>query len=464
MSETNTMTKQEKKLAKKNDPNRLGFGHLMLWKSSDIAQAWVSLLSLNYLTIYASDTLGISVALVGTLLLASKIIDAFTDIFAGWLIDNTNTRFGKGRPYELCIFGMTICTILMFTTSEAWSMTVKCAWIFCMYTLTFSVFSTLRAAGSSPYTIRHFKNNKTVITKMSSYGGIIIMICSMIVSMIFPTIMATIATSASGWSRAIMIIMVPASLIAVLRFIFCKEDDGTVTESSHQKISLQEIFTMLKRNKYVWVYAIIMLCYNIMTNLAVGTYYFKWVIGDVRLMGVTSASSVILLPLMLVFPKLMKKFGSMSKMIGVFCLISIAGFAIVFFSNTNPIGVIIGYMIGYIAVLPLIYYGILFIMNICTYNEMIGMARMEGSSNSVSSFMSKFGAALGSYITGMLLAAAGYISEAGVTSQPDSAIFMIRVDYALVPAIMLVIIFVCCRIFAKLEPKVEEFNAKKAQA
>ena len=124
------------------DPNRLGFGRLLAFKSSDISAAWINVIMLNFLSIYASDTLGINVATIGTLLLASKIVDAFTDVFAGWLVDNTHTKWGTGRTYEPAIIGMTICTVLLFAAKPEWTTTAKCAWIFMMYTFTFSIFST----------------------------------------------------------------------------------------------------------------------------------------------------------------------------------------------------------------------------------------------------------------------------------------------------------------------------------
>lgn len=141
---------------KKNDPNHLGFGRLMAWKSSDIAMAGLNVIVLGYLSIYCSDTLGIAPAVVGTVLMVSKIIDAFTDIFAGWLVDNTHTKLGKGRPYELAIVGVMLCSLGLFSGSPAWSNTLKVVWIFCMYTLVFSIFTTLRGAANTPYTIRHF--------------------------------------------------------------------------------------------------------------------------------------------------------------------------------------------------------------------------------------------------------------------------------------------------------------------
>lgn len=449
------------KAKKVKKADKLGFGRLMLWKSSDVSAAWINVITLNYLTIYASDTLGLNVGIVGTLLLVSKIVDAFTDILAGWLVDNTHTKWGKARPYEICIIGMTVCSVLLFAGRPEWSNGVKFAWIFFMYTLVFSVFSTLRGAAGNPYTIRHFSNNPILIRKVASYGSIITMAASMVMNVVFPILMGRIATTASGWTAAVAIVMIPAALIGVLRFIFCKEDPAVDAESKQEKIRFHEIITLFKRNKYVWYFAIIMLCYNIITNLSVGSYYFKWVVGNIEMAGSLSVVSVVLLPLMFFFPTIMKKIGSMGKMIAAFCIIGIAGYLICFFSGSFLPGVLIGYVMGQFATLPLAYYGVLFIMNICTYNEMLGMPRMDGSSGILSNFASKTGAALGSWITGILLMLAGYISAENATSQPASALIMIRADFALVPAILLVVIALCCLAFSKLEKKAEAFEAER---
>ena len=448
------------------DPNRLGFGRLLAFKSSDISAAWINVIMLNFLSIYASDTLGINVATIGTLLLASKIVDAFTDIFAGWLVDNTHTRWGTGRTYEPAIIGMTICTVLLFAAKPEWTTTAKCAWIFMMYTFTFSIFSTLRAAGANPYTIRHFSNNPVLLKKVASYGGIITMFGSIIVSTAFPVLMAKVATTAAGWTRAVLIVMIPATLIGLLRFLICKEDPKVGAGEEHVKVNLKEIFTLFKKNKYVWLFAAIMLSYNIITNLAVNTYYFKYIVGNTAQMGLLSIFGIVLLPLMLTFPAIMKKIGTMGKMIAIFCAIGIVGYVICFFSKGFVPGVLAGYLLGTLATLPIAYYGVLFIMNICNYNEMIGLPRMEGSSSILSNFATKFGAAIGAYVTGLLLSLGGYISTSGeeVVAQPASALFMIRFDFALIPAILLVVIALCCLAFSRLEPKAEAFeNEKKAK-
>lgn len=261
-------------MAKTKNADHLGFGRLMIWKSSDIAAAGLNVIVLTYLTMYCTDSLGISAGIVGTLLLASKVIDAFTDIFAGWLVDNTHTRLGKARPYEIAIVGMMLCSLGLFAGNPEWSNTFKLAWVFFMYTMVFSVFSTLRNAAVNPYTIRHFSNNRTLITKVASYGGIITMAGSMTVSILFPRVMGKLATSAGGWTKAVAIFIIPLTLISVLRFIFCKEDPAVDGDPKEFKpVKLGEIFAMFRRNKYVWLYSIIMLCYNISTSLAVSTYY-----------------------------------------------------------------------------------------------------------------------------------------------------------------------------------------------
>ena len=152
----------------------------------------------------------------------------------------------------------------------------------------------------------------------------------------------------------------------------------------------------------------------------------------------------------------------MGKMIAAFSIIGIVGYVVVFFSGANTIGVYAGYLLATLAGLPIAYYGILFVMNICNYNERIGLRRMEASSSTLANFCSKLGAALGSYVTGLVLFIGGYISEADAT-QPQSAIMAIRIDYAIVPILFMVVIAVCSLAFSKLEKDNEKYLAEKKE-
>lgn len=64
--------------------------------------------------IFCTNVLGMNSALVGTLLMVSKLFDGFTDLLAGFLIDNTKSKWGKARPYEIAVIGVWGCSVLLF--------------------------------------------------------------------------------------------------------------------------------------------------------------------------------------------------------------------------------------------------------------------------------------------------------------------------------------------------------------
>ena len=114
----------EKPKDKKED--RVSFKRMVLWNSRGISLG-ANMLTIGFLSIYCTDTLKVPAATVGILLMASKIIDAVTDMIAGYIVDRTNTRLVRGRPYELCIIGVWLCTWLMFSCPPSLSIAVKCA-------------------------------------------------------------------------------------------------------------------------------------------------------------------------------------------------------------------------------------------------------------------------------------------------------------------------------------------------
>ena len=213
-------------MAKNKQPkaDRLPLGKFLAWKSSDITSAGVFLIVTTYMTMFCTDHLGMAPLVVGNIILISNVIDFFTDLLAAYVIDNTKSKWGKARPYELGAVGMTVCATLIFATPSGWNDTLKIVWVFCMYTFLFGVFNTFRSTANVPYLIRAFDNNRTLIGKVSSYGGIVTTMGSMVVSLTFPKLMASLATSDGGWTTLSLIYMIPLTLLGLLRFIFVKEN------------------------------------------------------------------------------------------------------------------------------------------------------------------------------------------------------------------------------------------------
>jgi hypothetical protein len=280
---------------------------IFAWKSRDVSIAAVNVVA-GFLTIFCTDTLGMPAALAGTLFLISKVFDGVTDLFAAYIIENTNTRLGKARPYEFSIIGAWLCTFLLFCASPEWSMIAKSIWVCAMYTFVFSIFNTLLLAGQTPYALRAFPRRQ-VVTKVFSYGGIVTMLGSMIVAVSFPMVMAKLATNPAGWRQMIAMYAVPLLLIGLLRLIFVKEVVKTDADAA-ERVPVKKILTMLKSNKYVWLLGGMNGFFNVVVGLNVTAYFFRYVIGNLALMGPMQMISMVMLLAMFVMPQLTKRFST----------------------------------------------------------------------------------------------------------------------------------------------------------
>src|SRR5699024_8797976 len=53
----------------------------------------------SFVTIYLTDTVGMAAGIIGTMMLIVRIFDGVTDIFMGSIIDKTNSKMGKAKPW-----------------------------------------------------------------------------------------------------------------------------------------------------------------------------------------------------------------------------------------------------------------------------------------------------------------------------------------------------------------------------
>lgn len=421
----------KEKRVKATNPNKIGVVKFMGWQSRGASLACITIV-MGYLMIFCTDTLGLSAGTVGTLMMVSKVFDGISDFIACYIIDNTHTRWGKGRPYEFCIIGVWVCTMLLFYTPTGWSTIVKCIWVFVMYTMVFSVFSTLLFSAQTPYMIRAFDDNPQKIAKVGALGGIVIMVVAMVVSVSFPVLMGKMATSPQGWRTLITIYALPLMVIGMFRFILVKENPEIDLAAGESKVKVSDIITCLRKNKYVWMFAGMVGAYTVTTGFGAASYYFTYVVGDISMMGVITMLGVVTLPVMFVFPTLMKKFSA-SQMIFIGAGIGAVGYLILFFAKANMPMLVAGTILMGVGQFPVAYLQANIIMQLADYNEFIGLPRMDSSVGVVAGALSKVGAGIGSGITGLFLGLAGYAGAA--TVQSESAIFAIRALYSIAPMI-----------------------------
>lgn len=454
---------KEKKVKAPN-PNKIGVVKFMGWQSRGASLACITIV-MGYLMIFCTDTLGLSAGVVGTLMMVSKVFDGVSDFIACYIVDNTRTKWGKGRPYEFCIIGVWVCTMLLFYTPQGWSTVVKCIWVFVMYTMVFSVFSTLLFSAQTPYMIRAFDDNPQKIAKVGALGGIVIMILAMVVSVSFPVLMGKMATSPQGWRTLITIYALPLMVIGMFRFILVKENPKIDLAAGESKVKVRDIVTCMRKNKYVWLFAGMVGTYTVTTGFGAASYYFTYVVGDIKLMGVITMLGVVTLPVMFVFPALMKKFSA-SQMIMIGAGIGAVGYLILFLAKANMPMLVAGTILMGIGQFPVAYLQANIIMQLADYNEFIGLPRMDSSVGVVAGALSKVGAGIGSGITGLLLGVAGYAGAAAV--QSDGAILAIRALYSIAPMICVLLMGFFAIKMQPLDKKGQEITAaleeKRAKA
>ena len=369
------MTKEEK-LARKQQrkAEKVGLGKLILWNSSSCSVA-LSTLMLGYATFYCTDVLQLAPALVGTLFMVSKIFDSFTDIVAGFIVDRTQTRWGKGRPYEIFMLFLWLSTWLLFSCPTSFATAAKCIWIFCMYTFMNSICVTFLNANNVVYMVRAFEN-KEQQSKIVGYGSIFTMAGAMVFNVLFPTAMAKVGTDAVGWSRLVGMIAIPLTAIGMLRILTIPEKFTPVSEKNGEQTHLKDLLPLLKESRPVLIICMVRFVQNIATGLGVGTYYWQYIIGNLGMMGVASVTTILVLPLAFALPVLRKKFG-MAGMSVIGILVGCIGYLATFFAGGNMVFFIVAALLVSAGAVPLNMMFNMFIADVADYNEFFGESQMH---------------------------------------------------------------------------------------
>ncbi len=452
-----------KKQEKQRDPMAPNLKECLLWNSRQVSQA-MNIVIMGFLSMYCSDVLGVNIALVGTLLMVSKIFDGFTDIIAGYIIDRTNTKLGKGRPYELCIIGYWVCTVLMFSCPPGWELPVKCAWILIMYALINSIFGTLLGSSIVPYSVRAFNSERKYVA-YGSYGGLMSMLGAMIINIVFPMMMANLGTSEGGWTEMVLIFAVPCTVIGLLRFFFIPEKYDI--DAKTDKIILRDVWECLKSNKHIYPVAIMVLIYNLVANMGVTTYYFTYIVGDVGKMGLISTLAVLMIPFLALAPQIMKKV-SVRNLCFIGFVMCMFGYTLNWFAKDSiPLLLFAGVFTG-LGVLPVNMFNTLMIYDCADFNEWQDRPRMEATLGVIPGLGQKIGSALGAFFMGILLNMSGYISTTGsqAATQPASAITMIRLLMSFVPVAFYAVAAIICKCYKldAMKPQMrKEIDEKRAK-
>ena len=101
----------------------------------------------TYLNVYYTDVLGLGTIWGGMFLvvfpIASKIMDAITNLVMGYVIERTRTKQGKARPWLLLSAPLlTVTGILLFVVPSG-NQALQIVWVMLSYNLYYSIAYTI---------------------------------------------------------------------------------------------------------------------------------------------------------------------------------------------------------------------------------------------------------------------------------------------------------------------------------
>lgn len=426
---------QEKKYLKWY--HKVGYG------SGDIAGNCVYALLTAFMMIYLTDTVGLSMGVVSTLIAASKIFDGVTDFFFGRMIDKTNTRMGKARPWMLWPYiGCAITLVACFSIPTSWGQTAQYIFFFLSYTLLNAVFFTANNIAYASLTALITKNTSERV-QIGSLRFIFAFATKIVIEAVTVFAVTWLGGGVTGW-RSIAIIYAVIGLITNTISVFSvkelPEADEEMEEErkEERQLTFLQSFKFLLKNKY---YVIICSSY-ILTQLyasviGMGTYYAKYILGNEEIFSTLSlAINITMVVALTVLPVVIKKLGGMYKLNILGYLIAVAGrLGVMVAAYMGSLPLMLAFTaLATVGIAPL--QGDLNALIACCseYTTLTTGHRLEGMMYSCSSLGIKVGGALGTAISGWLLATAGYIKNAAV--QVPSAVNMLNFLYLWMPIIL----------------------------
>ncbi|WP_050639728.1 MULTISPECIES: MFS transporter [Clostridia] len=410
----------------------------------------------TFLLLYCTNVIGVSAAIIGTLLMFAKVFDGITDIFMGRIIDLTKSKMGKTRFWYLmsCI-PMGVCMFLIFNVPGSLGEGAKSAWIFIFYLLISAVFYTMNQVAYNMMLARVTKDQHDQVT-MSGAAMLSGTIGSVVVASVTSGLVEAFGGGQQGWRMIALIYAVVGVGILLIPFFTLKElpeeeFDSSVRESDTEApaktatISFGRTIIELFQNKY---FILILLLYFVgyansgimQSSMA---YYATYSMGNAGLMGILGMCTTIPLILGLPFmPKFIDKLG-MRRACVYGAVLSVAGCIVAVFGQfTGMIILIAGLLIKALGMVPGSATYTPFLVKADEFHYQKKGHRVTGSLFSCATVGTKIGQGLGTAICGWILTWSGFDGTAAVqTAAANNAINFLYLGFPFIFSIITAIIY-----------------------
>jgi glycoside/pentoside/hexuronide:cation symporter, GPH family len=431
-----------------------------------------------FLPFFLTDAAGIGPAAVGVLLLVCRVWDGVVDLAMGVVVDRTHTRWGKFRPWilwsaiPLAVFG-----VLTFSAPEL-SAAGRLGYAY----LTYGALVVCYTMNNVPYNALMGVMSASPIERSSiaSYRFCFAFLGALVLQGVTLPLVATLDDPRTPYARAAATFfhalygngpafrytaaMTVFSGLALVLFVVTF---ATTRERVHphvaQRSSVQQDAADLLRNRpwlVLFGVGILFVTFTTLKNGAI-IYYFTQYVGNAGLagpfmvLGLLGAMAGAAATGTLV--GLVGKRRLMLYSLGL----GITGSALLYVATPSDVGLM--FTLGTLTDLstgPIVTLFFAMLADAADYSEWCSHRRATGLCYSAGTVAMKFGAGVGGALTGLLLAAVGYVAASGATVAHQSATALqgIRLLISILPAAVALLTLVTFLFYTLDEPRLAQIE------
>ncbi len=441
----------------------LGPAQYLGYAGGDAANNLTFSLTSMFLLVYYTDVAGIAAGAAGTVLLVSRIWGAFTDILAGRIVDQTNTRWGRFRPYFLFAGPpLMLLSVALFSIPGALSEGGALVYAYVTYMLFYLVYSFVNIPfGSLSSAMTQQAGERAKLSSARTIGAALAII-------LLSFAVAPQLTRADDLQRSLTLTTVVFAVAGIALYLLLFKTSRETVQRETGSVSLKQTFGTIRHNR-----PLILLCASALFALTgmftlqtLQVYYARDVLGNADYVIVLTVLSiggmVVTAPLI---PKLVEAFGKKRAYIVAGAVAVVGSVGIAVSPPSVPALAFVSfalYGIGLAVVQALMW---TLEADTVEYGEWKTGARTEGSNYAVLSFARKVGQGLGGGLAAWGIGIGGYVASA--TTQSEDALDTIRYVSGLAPALLVAIAAAIMIIYPLTEERfqemVDEVAARRAE-
>lgn len=294
-----------------------------MYSTGNFANNVIFLMVGTYISYFYTNILGIPAVMAGIIFMVARLVDAFTDPIMGIIVDKTNTRFGKYRPWIIAGAPFLGIMFVLLFTAPNFSVQGKIVYAFVtyiIYSLAWTVVQIPQLALPAILTNDIAKRTR-IQAIFQAFGSI----ASLIISAWALPILNMLGgqDNAAAWFKFTVIFGAISVVIFILSAMSVRKQDvydpDAKAKAQVKKTSLKETFSVITKNRALLcvliAYGTDMFAYQISNSLRM--YFFKYNMGGRTdlITYIGYASTIAGFALVAFIQPLVKKTGKKSSII-----------------------------------------------------------------------------------------------------------------------------------------------------